>query len=49
MAKEDVATREARLAEHATLLNAKEKDISSREENLEATLRSKDEELEALV
>lgn len=49
MAKEDVAAREAHLAERTTLLDAKEKDISSREESLEAALRAKDEELEALV
>jgi chromosome segregation ATPase len=49
MVKEDVAAREARLVERPALLNTKEKDISSREENLEATLRNKDEELEALV
>ena len=49
MAKEDIAAREAHLVERAMLLNAKEKYISSREENLEATLRNTDEELEALV
>ena len=49
MAKEDIAAREAHLVERAMLLNTKEKYISSREENLEATLCRKDEELEALV
>ena len=49
MAKEDIASREVRLAEREALLNANEKDISSREGNLEATLCGKDEELEALV
>jgi hypothetical protein len=49
MAREDVIAREARLAERTALLDGKEKDISSREEKLEATLRAKDEELEALV
>lgn len=49
MAKEDVAAQEVRLAEREALLNAKEKDISAREGTLEATLRGKDEELEALV
>ena len=33
----------------AAFLDAKEKDISSREENLAATLRGKDEELEGVV
>jgi hypothetical protein len=41
MAKEDVAAREVRLAEREALLIAKEKDISSREGNLGATLRNK--------
>ena len=49
MAKEDVIAREAHLAKRAMLLNAREKDISSREEKLKVTLRGKDEELEALV
>ena len=49
MAKEDVAAWEARLAERIALLDAREKGISSREEKLEATLHSKNEELEALV
>ena len=49
MAKEDVIAREAHLAKRAMLLNAREKDISSREEKLEATLHGKDEELEVLV
>ena len=44
-----IAAREVRLAEREVLLNTKERDISSREGNLEATLRGKDEELEALV
>ena len=48
-AKEDVIVREVRLAECEALLTAKEKDVSSQEGNLEATLRGKDEELEALV
>ena len=49
MAKEDVASREARLEERTSFLDAKEKDISSREENLMATLHGKDDELEGLV
>ena len=49
MAKEDIAAREVFLAECEALLNAKEKDISTREGNLEATLCRKDEELEALA
>ncbi|XP_044339216.1 nuclear matrix constituent protein 1 [Triticum aestivum] len=49
MAKEDVIARQARLAECTTLLNAGEKDVSSREENLAASLCSKDKELEGLV
>ena len=42
MAKEDVAAWEVHLVERASLLNAKEKDIFSQEENLEATIRNKD-------
>ena len=49
MVKEDAATQEACLAECEALLNAREKDISSQEGKLEATLRSKDEELEGHV
>ena len=49
MVKEDVTARDVCLAERITLMNAKEKDISTREENLEAMLRNKDGELEALV
>ena len=49
MAKEIIDVREVRLAEREALLNAKEKDISSREGNLKATLHNKDGELEDLV
>ena len=49
MEKEDVAAREARLAERTTLLDTKDKDMSSREQNLEDALRGKDEELQAFV
>jgi hypothetical protein len=49
MAKEDVNARVVWLAEREALLSTKEKDISAREGALEATLRGKDEELEALV
>jgi chromosome segregation ATPase len=49
MAKEDVAARESRLTERTTLLDATEQSTSSREENLEAALHAKDDELEALV
>lgn len=41
MAMEDVIAREARLVESTTPLDAKEKDISSQEEKLEATLNAK--------
>ena len=44
MAKEDVASQGVRLAKCEALLNAKEKDISTHEGNLEATLRAKGEE-----
>ena len=49
MTKEDVITRETRLAERKALLYAKEQSIALWEEKLEATLRAKDDELEALV
>ena len=49
MVKEEDATQEACLVEREALLNAREKDISSQEGKLEATLRSKDEELEGRV
>nr|XP_020177122.1 myosin-11-like [Aegilops tauschii subsp. strangulata] len=49
MARKDVIAREARMAERKALLDAREQDISSREEKLEATLRAKDDDLEALV
>lgn len=49
MAREDVTAREARLAERKALLDAKGQNISSREEKLGATLRAKDDDLEALV
>ena len=49
MAKEDIVAREVRLAEREALLNTKDKNIYAREGNLEATLRGKDEELEALI
>ena len=48
MAREDVIAREARMAERKALLDAREQDISSRQEKLEATLRAKDDDLEAL-
>ena len=41
--------REARLADHKAFLDTREREISLREENLEATLHAKDESLEALV
>ena len=47
--REDVTASEACLAERKASLDAKEGDISFREENLEATLRAKDKSLEALV
>ena len=49
MTKEDVITRETRLAECKALLDAREQDISSRQEKLEATLRAKDDDLEDLM
>ena len=49
MMREDVMAREARLADHKTSLDAREQEISLREEKLEATLRAKDENLEAFV
>ena len=49
MAREDVIAREARMAERKALLDTREQDISSREEKLEATLRDKDDDLEALM
>nr|XP_020166368.1 myosin heavy chain, striated muscle-like [Aegilops tauschii subsp. strangulata] len=47
--REDVVARERRLADHKASLDAKEQEMSLREENLEATLHAKDESLEALV
>ena len=41
--------RERRLADHKASLDAREQEISLREENLEATLRAKDESLETMV
>ena len=49
MTREDVMAREARLADHKASLDAREQEISLWEEKLEATLRAKDEELEALM
>ena len=49
MMREDAMAREACLADHKASLDAREREISLREENLEATLRTKDESLEALV
>nr|XP_020166791.1 uncharacterized protein LOC109752307 [Aegilops tauschii subsp. strangulata] len=48
MAREDFIAREAHMAEHKALLDAREQDISSWEEKLEATLRAKDDDPEAL-
>ena len=45
----DDMAREARLADHKASLDAREQEISLREEKLEATLRAKDDDLEALV
>ena len=47
--REDVMAREGHLVDHKASLDAREREISLREENLEATLRAKDESLEALV
>ena len=41
--------RKARLADRKTSLDAREQEISLREEKLKATLHTKDDELEALV
>ena len=49
MAKEDIAAREIHFAKHEALLSTKEKDISTREGKLEATLHDPDEDLKALV
>ena len=49
MTREDVMAREARLADRKACLDAREQEISLREEKLEATLRTKDEGLEVLV
>ena len=49
MTREDVMAREARLADHKASLDAREQEISLREEKLEATLRAKDDDLEAIV
>ena len=49
MVGEDVMAHEARLADQKASLDAKEQEISLREEKHEATLRAKDESLEALV
>jgi len=49
MMTEDVMAREGRLADRKVSLDAREREISLWEENLEATLRAKDESLEALV
>nr|XP_020156401.1 tropomyosin alpha-3 chain-like [Aegilops tauschii subsp. strangulata] len=47
--REDVVARERCLADHKASLDTREQEISLREENLEATLRAKDESLEILV
>nr|XP_040249731.1 uncharacterized protein LOC120967188 [Aegilops tauschii subsp. strangulata] len=49
MMREDVAAREGRLANHKASLDVREREISLREEDIEATLHAKDESLEALV
>ena len=49
MMREDVVARERRLADHKASLDAREQEISLREENLEATLRAKEESMETLV
>ena len=49
MTREDVMAREERLADHKASLDAREREISLREEGLKATLRAKDEDLEVLV
>ena len=49
MMREDVMAREARLADHKASLDAREQEISLREEKLKATLHTKDDKLEALV
>ena len=48
MAREDVIAWEARMADHKTLLDAREQEISLREERLEATLHTKVDALEVL-
>ena len=49
MTKEDIIAQEARLAERKALLDAREQCIALREEKLEAALRAKDDDLEALM
>lgn len=49
MGREDVIAREARLVECKALLDAREQDISLREERLKAILHAKDDELDTLV
>nr|XP_020194144.1 uncharacterized protein LOC109779957 [Aegilops tauschii subsp. strangulata] len=49
MTREDVMAREARLVDHKASPDAREREISLREDRLEATLRAKDEDLEVLV
>ena len=49
MMREDVGARGRHLADHKASLDVREQEISLREENLEATLRAKDESLETLV
>ena len=49
MMREDVVGWERRLADHKASLDAREQEISLREENLEATLCARDEILETLV
>ena len=49
MTKKDVIAHEARLEERKTRLDAREQEISLREEKLGATLHAKDNELEAVV
>nr|XP_020166580.1 uncharacterized protein LOC109731614 [Aegilops tauschii subsp. strangulata] len=49
MMREDVVARERRLADHKASLDAREQEISLREENLEATLHAKDQSFGTLV
>ena len=49
MMREDVMALKTCLVDSKALLDAKEQEISLREEKLEATLRAKDDDLEGLV